>query len=71
MQRPFAFSPADKIAQHFILSGKQILVIVVASVILLSMIGLEFLHMQYGNSAAVTHSAPSSSSELSTGMLLP
>jgi hypothetical protein len=71
MQKPFAFSPADKIAQHFILTRRQILIIAVASAILLSMISLEFLNMQYGESHSVGRSSLSSSSELSTGMPLP
>ena len=48
MQKPFAYSPADKIAQHFILTGRQISIIALAGAILLLMIGFELLHMQYG-----------------------
>ena len=36
MQKPFAYSPAYKIAQNFILTGRQILIIAVAGAILLS-----------------------------------
>ena len=68
MQKPFAYSPAHKIAQNFILTRRQILIIAVAGAILLSMISLEFLNMQYGESPSVARSSLSSSSELSTGM---
>lgn len=66
MQEPFVFSPADKIAQNFILTGRQILIIAIASAILLSMISLEFLNMQYGESDSVARSSRSTS-ELSRG----
>jgi|SRR5471030_2344925 hypothetical protein len=71
MQKPFAYSPAHKIAQNFILTRRQILIITLAGAILLSMISLEFLNMQYGESHSVARSSLSSSSELSTGMPLP
>ena len=71
MQKPFAYSPAHKIAQNFILTRRQILIITLASAILLSMISLEFLKMQYGESHFVARSSLASSSELSTGMPLP
>jgi hypothetical protein len=45
MQKPFAYSPAHKIAQNFILTGRQISIIAVASAILLFLIGFEFLNM--------------------------
>jgi hypothetical protein len=71
MQKPFAYSPADKIAQHFILTGRQISIIALAGAILLLMISFELLHMQYGERDSAAHSAPSSSSEIATGMPLP
>ena len=71
MQKPFAYSPVDKIAQHLILTGRQISIIAIASAILLFLISFEFLHMQYGGSDSVPRSSASSSSELSTGMPLP
>jgi hypothetical protein len=71
MQKPFAYSPADKIAEHFILTGRQISIIALAGAILLFMISFELLHMQYGERDSVAHSPPSSSSELATGMPLP
>ena len=71
MQKPFAYSPTDKIAQHFILTGRQISIIALAGAILLLMIGFELLHMQYGERDSVARSAASSSSELATGMPLP
>jgi hypothetical protein len=71
MQKPFAYSPDHKIAQNFILTRRQILIIAVAGAILLSMISLEFLNMQYGESHSVGRSSLASSSELSTGMPLP
>jgi hypothetical protein len=70
MQKPFAYSPAQ-IAQNFILTGRQISIIAVASAILLFLIGFEFLNMQRGETGSVAHRAVSSSSELSTGMPLP
>jgi hypothetical protein len=71
MQKPFALSPADKIAQHFILTGRQISIIAIAGAILLFLISFEFVHMQYGGSDSVARPSPSSSSELATGMPLP
>jgi hypothetical protein len=71
MQKPFAYSPAHKIAQNFILTRRQILIIAVAGAILASMISLEFLNMQYGESHAIARSSFSSSSDLSIGMPLP
>jgi hypothetical protein len=71
MQKPFVFSPAHKIAQHFILNGRQISIIAIAGAILLFLISFELLHIQYGESASVARSAVSSPSELSTGMPLP
>ena len=71
MQKPFAYSPADKIAQHFILTGRQISIIAFASIILLFLVGLEFLNMQHGGSDSAARRSVSSSSELSTGMPLP
>ena len=65
------YSPAHKIAQHFILNGRQISIIATAGALLLFLISFELLHMQYGESASVARSAVSSSSELSTGMPLP
>ena len=35
MQKPFAYSPANKISQHFILTGRQISIIALAGAILL------------------------------------
>ena len=71
MQEPFAYSPTPKIAQHFVLTRRQISIIAIASAILLFLIGFEFLDMQYGERDSVAHSSRSSSSELSTGMPLP
>ena len=71
MQKPFALSPVHKIAQNFILTGRQISIITIASVILIFLISFEFVHMQYGGSASVAHPSPSSSSEFATGMPLP
>jgi hypothetical protein len=71
MQKPFALSPVDKIAQHFILTGRQITIITIASAILLFLISFEFVHMQYGDSASVARSSASPPSELATGMPLP
>jgi hypothetical protein len=71
MQKPFAYSPVDKIAQHFILTGRQISIIAFASIILLFLVGLEFLNMQHGGSDSAARRSVSSSSELSTGMPLP
>ena len=71
MQKPFAYSPAHKIAQNLILTRRQILIIAVAGAILLSMISLRFLNMQYGESHFIERSSLASSSELSTGMPLP
>lgn len=71
MQKPFAYSPAYKIAQNFILTRRQILIIAVASAILASLISLEFLNMKNGESHSVARSSVSSSGELSTGMPLP
>ena len=71
MQKPFAYSPVDKIVQHFILNGRQISIIAIAGAILLFLISFELLHIQYGESASVARSAVSSPSELSTGMPLP
>jgi hypothetical protein len=70
-KKPFAYSPAHKIAQNFILTRRQILIIAVASAILASLISLEFLNMKNGESHSVARSSVSSSSELSTGMPLP
>jgi hypothetical protein len=71
MQEPFAYSPAHKIARHFISNGRQISIIAIAGAILLFLISFELLHMQYGESASIARSPVSSSSELSTGMPLP
>jgi hypothetical protein len=71
MQEPFAYSPAHKIAQNFILTRRQILIVALASAILLAMISLEFLNMKHGESDSAARSSFSSSSELSTGMPLP
>jgi len=49
---PFAYSPTDKIARRFILTGRQISIIALASAILLFMIGFEFFHLQYGESGS-------------------
>ena len=65
------YSPAHKIAQHFILNGRQISIIAIAGAILLFLISFELLHMQYGENASIARSPVSSSSELSTGMPLP
>lgn len=71
MQEPFAYSPTDKIARHFILTARQISIIAIAGAILLFMISFEFLHMQYGGSDSVARPSPASSGELATGMPLP
>ena len=71
MQKPFAYSPVHKTAQHFILTGRQISIITFAAAILLFMISFEFVHMQYGGSDAAARPSPSSSGELATGMPLP
>ena len=71
MQKLLAFSPTYKIAQNFILTGRQISIIAVASAILLFLIGFEFINMQYGESHSVARSSVSPSGELSTGMPLP
>jgi hypothetical protein len=71
MQKLFAYSPADKIAQHFILTARQISIIAIASAILLFMISFEFVHMQYAGSDSAASRAPASSAELATGMPLP
>jgi hypothetical protein len=70
-KKPFAYSPAHKIAQNFILTRRQILIVALASAILLAMISLEFLNMKHGESDSAARSSFSSSSELSTGMPLP
>jgi hypothetical protein len=71
MQKPFAYSPVDKIVQHFILTGRQISIIAFAGAILLFLIGFEFLNIQHGGSGSAARRSASSSSELSTGMPLP
>jgi hypothetical protein len=71
MQKPFAYSPAQRISQRFILTNRQISIITVAAAILLFMVSFEFVHMQYGGSDAAAPPSPSSSSELETGMPLP
>jgi hypothetical protein len=71
MQKPFAYSSVDKIAQHFILTGRQISIITVAAAILLCMISFEFVHMQYGGSHSGARPSPASSGELATGMPVP
>jgi hypothetical protein len=71
MQKPFAYSPANKIAQHFILTGRQISIIALAGAILLLMISFELLHMRYGEPDSTARGAASASSELATGMPLP
>lgn len=70
MQKPFAYSPVQRISHNFILTRRQISIIAVASAILLFLISFEFLHMQYGESDSAARSSRSSS-ELSTGMPLP
>ena len=71
MQKPFTYSPADKIAQHFILTARQISIVVLAATILIFMISFEFLHMKHGGSDSAARRSPASSSELATGMPLP
>ena len=71
MQKPFSYPPADKIAQHFIPTGRQISIVAIAGAILLFMISFEFIHMQYGGSDSAARPLPASSSELATGMPLP
>jgi hypothetical protein len=71
MQKPFAYSPAQKIAQHFILTGRQISIITIASAILLFMVSVEFVHLKYADGTSSVRSPVSSSSELATGMPLP
>jgi hypothetical protein len=71
MQKPFAYSPVHRIAQSFILTGRQISIIAFAAAILLSMISFEFVHMQYGGSHSGARSSPAASNELARGMPLP
>jgi hypothetical protein len=71
MQKFFAFSPAQKIAQYLVLTNRQISIIGFAAAILLFMVSFEFVHMQYGGSGIAARPSPSSSSQLETGMPLP
>jgi hypothetical protein len=71
MQKPFAYSPANKIAQHFILTARQISIVIFAAAILLFMVSFEFVHMQYGGSDSAARPSPAASSEFATGMPLP